>query len=85
VGRPIRISSSWRAGTTTVVVHECGLQVVLHPDRRRLRFRQAERGPPPVWTRIAEAAVLDRPKSFNRSGRPPIRPYGVDGGTHVCE
>ncbi|MGH3650963.1 MAG: hypothetical protein ACRDU9_09675, partial [Acidimicrobiia bacterium] len=29
-----------------VVVHERGFEVVLHPDRRRVRFRQLKRGPP---------------------------------------
>jgi 5-methylcytosine-specific restriction endonuclease McrA len=29
-----------------VVVHERRLEIVFHPDRRRVRFRQPERGPP---------------------------------------
>ncbi|HJS72497.1 MAG TPA: HNH endonuclease signature motif containing protein, partial [Acidimicrobiia bacterium] len=29
-----------------VVVHEPGFEVVLHPDRRRLRFQRPQRGPP---------------------------------------
>ena len=29
-----------------VIVHERGFKVVLHPDRRRIRFRRPERGPP---------------------------------------
>lgn len=30
-----------------VVVHERSFEIVLHPDRRRIRFRQPKRAPPP--------------------------------------
>jgi 5-methylcytosine-specific restriction endonuclease McrA len=29
-----------------VVVHERGFRIILHPDRRRIRFQQPQRGPP---------------------------------------
>jgi hypothetical protein len=32
-----------------VVVHERGFEVVFAPDRRRVRFRRPERGPPSGW------------------------------------